>query len=96
MNLKDKMHFSRTGFFIGCLLFLVHVVVFDMIIGDPFGSWQSLILVTYLAASIWSFSYLFSILDYTEKPSPVLFRGSMPVLYLFSPFIYIWIIFFSS
>lgn len=90
------MTFSKNGFFLGCFLFLIHVFIYELYIGDIFATLLSSLFFFYLASCIWGFAFLISILKYLENDSRFIFNGVLLGIFLFSPFVYLWVRYFRN
>lgn len=91
MQYGGKMKFSRHGFFLGCLFFVAHIVAYQLLIGDIFENFSTRLLFVYLILCVWPFSCLMSILADLEDDSKFIFNKTLPGIFLFSPFIYLWV-----
>lgn len=75
----------------GCFLFLIHVLIFEMVIGGIFATFYRSLFFFYLASCIWGFAFLTSILSDLENDNKFVFKGTFLGIFLFSPFVYFWI-----
>lgn len=91
MNYGKKMKFSKNGFFLACLLFVAHVVAYQLLIGDIFENFPTRLVFLYLVSCIWPFSCLMSVLADLEDDSEFIFNRTLPGMFLFSPFVYFWV-----
>jgi len=98
---KKKFEFSVLGFILGCFFFfLSFVLLHGYWLGNPFESFLSILVIIYLGACTWSFSYIVKELDRfdseVERLGQTIFKGMSVVAYFVAPFIYFYLKYFDT
>lgn len=106
---KRKLEFSFLGVIIGgAFFFLSFILLHGYWIGEPFKSFLSIIVTTYLVLCTAAFPYLIKEFDridlYMERRGNAFFKGLfsfffkglLVLIYFVAPIVYIWLRFFEE
>lgn len=75
----------------GIFLFVVHSLIFLMVRGSFFNTIPASLLFFYLIGCVIAYSFLYSVLSQLEEDANFIFNGTLSGIFIFAPFVYIWV-----
>lgn len=92
MKYGEEMEFAVSGFILSILLFLLMMAAVEVTLDFSFDELRHVFLFIYKVFCMWSFPYVFSVIDHLNEDTDFILRGTLPPTYFpFSPIIYLWI-----